>query len=93
MESLKTRITSLKKIVQKKKEESELLSEVLKKILASVFLNKKVLRYLKTFYVKNNFLFVETTNKSFAQEISLKKNEVLQKMKENKVVLRDIIVR
>ncbi len=93
MELIKNRLIGLKKVIQEKRKENELLKEVLNKVLGVIFQNQKVLRHIKTFCVKNNTLFIETTNKTFAQELSFKKTEITQKIKENKISLREIVIR
>ncbi|HEY4484233.1 MAG: hypothetical protein A3I24_01025 [Candidatus Harrisonbacteria bacterium RIFCSPLOWO2_02_FULL_41_13b] len=80
MELLKKRFSSLKKDLEERTKQDRIFRELFKQTLIKIFNTDKNLKYVKNFYLKSNLVFLETKNKSFAQEVSLREAEIIKQV-------------
>ncbi len=90
MQDLKKHLLRLKKEVIGKQKESKEVGDQIKKIVLSKFKEEKVLSYIRTFSVKNQVLFIETTNKAMAQELFWKSEELKRQINQKREVIKGI---
>ena len=95
MKDLKTQIDKIKKNLSELAQEDQKIRKVFKKVLVETFpdLNNP-LRYVKDYSFKNAKIFITTTNKSFANELFLKKEEMILKIeKDGEGLIKELIVK
>ena len=95
MSLLKGRFSELKKVIQKKADQDKIFRKNFKEALVEVFGEIKILEFVKDFYFKSEKIFVQTQNKTFANELFLKKELILKKIssKDQKTKIKDMVVR
>ncbi|MBI2057590.1 MAG: DUF721 domain-containing protein [Candidatus Yanofskybacteria bacterium] len=94
MELLKKRLDGLKKGLEEKEKQDKILRQLLKEVLIKIFETEKVFRYVKSFYFRKDSIFLETKNKSLAQEIHLRQAEIIRQMNQKtKFAVKRIVVK
>jgi hypothetical protein len=95
MDELKNKFIQLKKILNEQSEESKKLNEQFKRIVSEVFNDQKTPeKYIRDFYLKSGNLVVYTKNKTFANELFLRKEVVLAGLREeNNEKISDMIIK
>jgi hypothetical protein len=80
MSFLRENIAELKKIIQKKADKDKLFRKNFKEAITEVFGGIKILDFIKDFYFKFGKIFIQTQNKTFANELFLKKEIIIKKI-------------
>ncbi|MBI2676706.1 MAG: hypothetical protein HYX21_02000 [Candidatus Yanofskybacteria bacterium] len=94
MELLKKRLDGLKKGLEEKEKQDKIFRQLFKEALTKIFEKEKAFKYIKSFYLKKDSIFLETKNKSLAQEIHLRQTEIIRQMNEKaKFAVKKIIVK
>lgn len=93
MESLADRFSELKKNIKDKQEKDQTAKKAFKEALFVVFPGQSVEKFVKNFCLRKGILFLETTNKSFAQEIFLKQGILLREVNKKARYVSEIKVR
>lgn len=92
MLSLKGKIEAIKNDVLRKQKIKKMFDAEFTRILKEVFGNfKDYPEYLSSFYIKSNNLVIETKNKVFASELFLKKEEIINKLRNFRTINQIII--
>ncbi len=93
MYDLKNKLALLKKKISDKGEEDKKTRTEVKKALEEIFDDPKIPdTCLRDFYLKSNNLIIVTTNKSFANELFIRKEELLKKLTKTMPV-KEIIIK
>lgn len=92
MQSFKKDIEALKAVFHKKKQSQLEADRLLRAKLGELFPGIELTRHLRSWSLKNKNLFIETTNKSFAQEIFLKRERILREINQPSFRVEKIIV-
>ncbi|MDO8495566.1 MAG: DciA family protein [bacterium] len=93
MQDIKNYLLKLKKEAHKNQKEGDLVSSRIKEVIVANFENEAVLKYIRTFYIKKETLFIETTSKTMAQELYWKQEDLKEKINQEKVLIKKIVVR
>ena len=93
MKDIKNYLAKFKKEIKKKEETNEVVYSQIKEIITKDFAGKEVLGYIKSFYLKNNTLFIETKNKIVAQELFWRSEKLKQNINEKKETVKRIIIK
>jgi len=80
MEALTERFKKIGASMGVKKIEDQGMRKAFFKTLLVAFPGQSVEKFIKNFYLKKDILFLETTSKSFAQEIFLKQLIILREL-------------
>lgn len=85
MEEIRKKLESLKKKLQKNEKEDKDFREQFQKVITELFPRlQNPMKYIKDFFVRKNQLVVETTNKSFANELFLKREQLSESLKSSR---------
>jgi chaperonin cofactor prefoldin len=95
MDELKNKFIQLKKTLSDQSEESKKLNEQFKRIVSEVFNDQKTPeKYIRDFYLRSGNLVVFTKNKTFANELFLRKESILASLsKEDNKEISDLIIK
>lgn len=94
MQELKNRLSGLRKLIAQKGEEDKKLRELFKKTLLEIFGDEKIPdKYIRDFYFKQGKLIVTATNKSFANELFLRKEIILEKLNSQEMKIKFMIIK
>lgn len=92
MEDIKQRVLKIKRYVNQRLTEEQNLRRRIKSAVATVFPGiPDQNNLINNFYEKNGKLFLKTRNKTIANEVFLKRQEILKRLK-NKTQINEIVV-
>ena len=92
MKELSQQLKSLKDKFLKKGQEDQGLRQDFKKALIVIFPEiENPLEFIKDFYYKQSILVIRTRNKSFANELFIRKNDLLLKLNKSNII-KDIVI-
>ncbi|MEX1064093.1 MAG: hypothetical protein WED06_02030 [Candidatus Paceibacterota bacterium] len=94
MEDLKRKLTQLKRVIASKEEEDKKLRTELKEIIEKLFDQVKTpMEFIRGFYLQGDRLVINTNNKSFANELFLVKNQLLEGLWDRKFVVKELVIK
>lgn len=93
MQNLQEYLGKVKKKIVKQKKEGDFINQQIRAVLEKDFNNPLVFKYLKEVYLKKTTLFIETTNKVFAQELFWRKEHLKNKINAKILLVKEIIVK
>jgi len=94
MDELKNKFIQLKKTLSVQSEESKKLNKQFKKVISLIFNDQKTPeKYVRDFYLKSGKIIVFTTNKSFANELFLRRQGILEELNKENKEISDMIVK
>jgi len=92
MDKIRDRLKNIKQSILRQAGEDKELRKVVKNAINEIFINtKNPLQYVKEFYFKKEKLYITTTNKSFANELLLKKERLVQNF--IKLKIKEVIIK
>lgn len=93
MQNIQEYLGKIKKKITRQKKEGDFINQQIRAVLEKDFNNPLVFKYLKDVYLKKTTLFIETANKSFAQELFWRKEHLKNKINAQGPLIKEIIVK
>ncbi len=94
MEDLGRKLNQLKKVIASKGEEDKKLRKEFKEALENLFSHVKTpMKFIRGFYIRADKLFITTNNKSFANELFLTKHQLLDLLRDKKILVKEVVIK
>ena len=91
MKNITGKISELKKIFKDKQKSDNTTNKALSEALFVVF-GKNIERFVRSRHWKGKILFLETVNKSFAQELAFRKTELIKEINKKIRIVEKVVI-
>lgn len=92
MYDLKNYLDQLKKEFSKKKEERNDIEKKIRAVMADDSKEGNIFAYIKSFYIKNGTLFIESSSKVVTQEIFWRSEQLKEKINQQEELIKKIVI-